>query len=178
MKSARSSDTLFEESETGRAVRRDVGNALTEGMKREWFCLNMHLGYRYLDSPICMDDEPEDRVGASAWHDEPITYRPISRPGARAPHAWLPDGRSILDLFGRAFVLLHFDAPRIEATPLIEAARQRKIPMTAVAIDAPAARDLYEKRYVLVRPDGHVAWRGNALPANIPALLDAIAGRA
>src|SRR5215216_2299727 len=28
------------------------------------------------------------------------------RPGTRAPHVWLPDGRSTLDLFGSEFVVL------------------------------------------------------------------------
>jgi 2-polyprenyl-6-methoxyphenol hydroxylase-like FAD-dependent oxidoreductase len=177
MKSARSSDALFEESEAGRAVRSQVGNALMEGMKREWFCLNMHLGYRYLDSPICVYGEPEDRMLAMAELDEPIIYRPTSRPGCRAPHAWLRDGRSILDLFGRGFVLLTFDARKSETAPFIDGARQAKVPMEVAAIDDPAVRTLYEKRFVLVRPDGHVAWRGDALPADTPQLIDTITGR-
>ncbi len=177
MKSARSSDALFEESEAGRAVRSQVGNALMEGMKREWFCLNMHLGYRYLDSPICAYGEPEYRMRAMAELDEPIIYRPTSRPGCRAPHAWLRDGRSILDLFGRGFVLLTFDARESETTPFIDGARQAKVPMHVAAIDDPAVRTLYDKRFVLVRPDGHVAWRGDAPPADTPRLIDTITGR-
>ena len=34
---------------------------------------------------------------------------PSPRPGARAPHAWLAEGSSTLDLFGRSFVLLQQD---------------------------------------------------------------------
>ena len=37
---------------------------------------------------------------------ESASYEQTSRPGARAPHVWLPDGRSTLDLFGRGFTLL------------------------------------------------------------------------
>ncbi|MFN0305052.1 MAG: FAD-dependent oxidoreductase [Burkholderiales bacterium] len=177
MKSARSSDALFEESDAGRAVRGQVGHALMEGMKREWFCLNMHLGYRYLDSPICAYGEPENRVSAMSELDEPIIYRPTSRPGCRAPHAWLRDGRSILDLFGRGFVLLAFDGRAREAAALIDAARQAEVPMDVAAIDDPAVHNLYEKRFVLVRPDGHVAWRGDTLPADAPQLINTISGR-
>ena len=65
--------------------------------------LHTHLGYRYEDSPIVVPDgppppEPEDSRD----------YRQSSHPGCRAPHAWLADGRSTLDLFGRGFTLLRF----------------------------------------------------------------------
>ena len=35
-------------------------------------------------------------------------------------------------------------------------------------IDNAEAAKLYERRLVLVRPDGHVAWRADAMPAEIP----------
>ena len=177
MKSARSSETLFAATSEGDAVRRTVGHALTEGMKREWFCLNMHLGYRYIDSPICVCNEEEDRAAVIAAHDEPIVYRPTSLPGCRAPHAWLPDGRSMLDLFGRGFVLLDFDADSAQPTALIDAAKQAAMPLRIEKISATAIRALYEKRWVLVRPDGHVAWCGNTLPASADRLLDVVTGR-
>src|SRR5262249_41630456 len=82
-----------------------------------------------------------------------------ARPGARAPHAWLADGRSVIDLFGDGFVLLCF-AGRERAAPLVGAAQARGVPLRVVAIDDPAIATLYGAALVLVRPDGHVAWRG------------------
>jgi hypothetical protein len=35
---------------------------------------------------------------------------------------------------------------------------------------------LYERRFVLVRPDGHVAWRGDELPAHFHEVLDRVCG--
>jgi hypothetical protein len=35
---------------------------------------------------------------------------------------------------------------------------------------------LYERKLVLVRPDGHVAWRGDALPAEPQNLVDRVRG--
>jgi hypothetical protein len=35
---------------------------------------------------------------------------------------------------------------------------------------------LYEQPLVLVRPDGHVAWRGGAVPAEPAALVDHVRG--
>jgi 2-polyprenyl-6-methoxyphenol hydroxylase-like FAD-dependent oxidoreductase len=166
MLSARSSEKLFEESDEGRAIRSRVGRALTEGMKREWFCLNMHLGYRYVDSPLCVYDEPENREEIAAENADGMNYRPSTRPGCRAPHAWLADRRSTLDLFGRRFVLLAFD----KTNPILKG-------VETIRIDEPEVSALYEKRYVLVRPDGHVAWRGDALPEDTEALMDYVCGR-
>ena len=42
--------------------------------------------------------------------------------------------------------------------------RERGIPLTVFTLDESAALELYEQPLVLVRPDGHVAWRGAALP--------------
>jgi 2-polyprenyl-6-methoxyphenol hydroxylase-like FAD-dependent oxidoreductase len=167
MLSARSSGKLTEDSDEGSATRARVGRALTEGMKREWFCINMHLGYRYVDSPVCVYDEPEsgDVIADNA---DPMTYRPSTRPGCRAPHAWLADGRSTLDLFGRGFVLLAFDQP----------GGFEEAPFKTIPIDDPAVRMLYEKRFILVRPDGHVAWRGDSIPNDPGAIIDTVTGKA
>jgi Aromatic-ring hydroxylase, C-terminal len=105
-------------------------------------------------------------------------YRPITRPGARAPHAWLPDGRSTLDLYGRGFVLLRLgdDAPNEAA--LVSAFARRGVPLAVAAIPDPNIRELYERRLVLVRPDGHVAWRGDAMPEDPLAVVDCVRGAA
>lgn len=165
MLSARSDETLSAASEAGRATRARVGRALSEGMKREWFCMNMHLGYRYVDSPVCVYSEPESRERIAAEYADGMNYRPSTRPGCRAPHAWLADGRSTLDLFGRGFVLLAFADQEAKG-----------MPFEIVRIGEPHVRALYEKRYVLVRPDGHVAWRGDSIPDDPAAILEVICG--
>ena len=47
-------------------------------------------------------------------------------------------------------------------------------PFTTLAIDADAPRDVYGFDLILVRPDLHVVWRGNAAPDD-PDRLAAIA---
>src|SRR5262249_42776304 len=80
-------------------LRKRVGAELERVVGREFRTIGAQLGYRYEASPICVAD------GTPAPPDPMETYMPTARPGSRAPHAWLPDGRSTLDLFGRGFAL-------------------------------------------------------------------------
>jgi hypothetical protein len=107
-----------------------------------------------------------------------MEYHPTSRPGARAPHAWLADGRSILDLFGDRFVLLRFgsDAPNTDA--FRDTFAKSGVPLDIVSISDPEIAQLYERRLVLVRPDGHVAWRSDSLPVDASAIVDVVRGAA
>jgi hypothetical protein len=90
------------------------------------------------------------------------------------------DGRSTLDLFGREFVLLRFGGHEgaIDAQPAIDAAAAAAMPLRLIDIDDAAIATLYARRLVLVRPDGHVAWRGDRLPEDVAALIDRVRGKA
>lgn len=110
--------------------------------------------------------------------DEVMVYRPRAIPGARAPHGWLSDGRSTLDLFGRGFVLLRLEAGAPDPASLQNEAKRLGIPLSIVNIDDGSIRDLYGVPAALVRPDGHVAWCGKAWPdAGVGALLAHVTGR-
>ena len=174
MKQVPSSPLIAQDSAEGQAVRERVGQAMSEGLKKEWFSLNMHLGNRYVGSPINMDTEPQDQDRVQAEFEDAIHYRPSTRVGCRAPHVWLADGRSTLDFFGRGFVLV---AAGDEKNHLLtNAAQQLGIPVQQICFHRDEAQRVYEKNYVLVRPDGHVAWRGDALPQDLNALLLLVAG--
>src|SRR5262249_44905129 len=86
----------------GESLRRKLGQQLVEANERTWHCLGVHLGYIYDPSPIVIPDEGPRPV------DDEFEYEPSSFPGARAPHAWLGDSQSVLDLFGNGFTLLKF----------------------------------------------------------------------
>jgi hypothetical protein len=163
---------LLDDTPQGAATRDKVGREISETMRREWFTLGVHLGYRYEGSPICLSD------GCAAPADNPRMYVPTARPGHRAPHAFLADGRSTLDLFGRGFTLLGFGADVAEAAPLLEAAKERRVPIGFTAIAESLVAALYERRFVLVRPDGHVAWRGDRMPAEPLGVIDVVRGAA
>ena len=163
------SPLVFEPGKEGDAARHAFGDAYTKMMKHEWFTLPTHLGYRYDSSPVVIPD------GTPPPDDPPMIYTQTARPGSRAPHVWLADGQSTLDLFGRGFVLLRFD-PKVDTSSLELAARKSRMPLTVVDLDHHEARALYVNRLVLVRPDGFVAWRGDSLPFDSKTLVDTVRG--
>ena len=79
---------------------------------------------------------------------------------------------------GRGFALLGFGADAAQAAPLLEAAKNRNLPLTFTAIAEPHIAALYERKFVLVRPDGHVAWRGDRMPEDAPCVIDVVRGAA
>jgi 2-polyprenyl-6-methoxyphenol hydroxylase-like FAD-dependent oxidoreductase len=161
---------LCDDTPEGAATRTRVGADFAAAMNHEWYTLGIHLGYRYDESPIVVPD------GTPAPPIEHATYTPRARPGSRAPHLFLRDGRSTLDLFGRRYTLLVLGAPDGSvAEELSAAARSREMPIDLVPVDEPAVRDAYEAAYVLVRPDGHVAWRGDAIDDPL-AIIDRVRG--
>src|SRR3990170_4598157 len=161
---------IFQPGPEADRARLAFGRDYTQMMRREWYTLGIHLGYSYEGSPIIVPD------GTSALPDEVSTYAQTSRPGARAPHLWLSEGKSTLDLYGRGFVLLRLGAKPPAADRILEAARRRGVPLSVADIDHEEAAGVYERRLVLVRPDGHSAWRGDSQPQDALGLIDTVRG--
>jgi hypothetical protein len=136
-------------------------------VKREFDAPGVHFGFRYESPTVIPDDTPPS--------DDPFQWIQNSYPGSRAPHAWLAPGKSTLDLFGYGFVLMCFQGQ--EGVEKFEkVCQQHSVPFTSQRINNPEIANLYKRAYVLVRPDGHVASRGNALPDNPRTLIDRIRG--
>jgi 2-polyprenyl-6-methoxyphenol hydroxylase-like FAD-dependent oxidoreductase len=107
------------------------------------------LHYVYEASPICLPDAPDERAATT----------PFAQPGARAPHVWLGPERSALDLFGPRFTLRALE-DGADPAPLSEALARRGAPVRVVHVASPEMAQAYGCALALVRPDGHVAWRG------------------
>jgi 2-polyprenyl-6-methoxyphenol hydroxylase-like FAD-dependent oxidoreductase len=168
--SAERCSKIMEDSDEGRRTRAEVGKHLKDALRIEWDSWGIQLGYRYEGSPICIAD------GTPATPDDPSEYIQSARPGGRAPHAWMADGRSTLDLFGRGFVLLRLGKNAPDAGPLVTAAKARLVPLSVIDCADSDIQSLYESALVLVRPDGHVAWRSNMTPANPGQIVDTLRG--
>jgi 2-polyprenyl-6-methoxyphenol hydroxylase-like FAD-dependent oxidoreductase len=109
--------------------------------------------------------------------DEPYLHPADAhgRPGTRAPHVWLErDGQRIstIDLFGRGFVMLagpEADGWRAAAEPLGEL----EVQQPGVTLGDPdgafaEAYGISPSGAVIVRPDGHAAWRAGGEVAASP----------
>jgi 2-polyprenyl-6-methoxyphenol hydroxylase-like FAD-dependent oxidoreductase len=159
------------DTKTGGAARKAMGKAI-ERRPRRGAPHGLSLGCRYAPSAIVAGDGTPEPVLA------PFRYQPTTWPGARAPHAALPGGISTLDLFGRGFVLLRLGTRAPEPGGFDRAFAHRGVPLSYRTIEDPAIARLYERRLVLVRPDGHVAWRGDEPPADPLAIVDRVRGAA
>jgi 2-polyprenyl-6-methoxyphenol hydroxylase-like FAD-dependent oxidoreductase len=159
---------LEADDEVGARVRAQVAEHIERTRRKEWTTLGIQLGYCY-ESAICVPD------GTPPPSDDPAVYEPTTRPGSRAPHAWLAAGRSTLDLIGDGFTLLEL-AAGADTAGFERAAAARGMPLARVAVADSAVADLYGRRLVLVRPDGHVAWRGDRPPDDPGAVLDQARG--
>ncbi|MCS6763468.1 MAG: FAD-dependent monooxygenase [Candidatus Protistobacter heckmanni] len=160
---------LDQAGDKGEALRAEVGQKL-HGQKKTWSASGMHLGYYYESSPIVIAD------GTPPPIDHPQFYTPTARPGSRGPHVWLEPGKSTLDLAPHTgFTLLRFGGAGA-LDELCDAAKARAIPYREAVVDSDKARALYAGRYVLLRPDGHVAWRSDAAPADPAAVVATISG--
>jgi len=161
---------LLEDTAQAEAARREIGEQMKRATQYEWQSWGLQMGYRYDESPLCVAD------GTPPVPDEYSRYEQTARPGARAPHAWLEPGRSTLDLFGRGFTLLAFgDGAMAEAARFVREADRRGMPLAVHRIESGQAARAYGAPLVLVRPDGHVAWRG-AEACDAARILDIVRG--
>ena len=82
----------------------------------------------------------------------------------------------MLDFFGKCFVLLAFNKSGSEGLKLVNAAHDLNMPIDLIEVDDADISALYERRLVLVRPDGHIAWRGDIAPDDPMAIIDKVRG--
>lgn len=155
----------------GAELRDRVGKIAQVEQRKVHEMTGVELGYCYRGSPLVVDDDE----GAPPDF-ESKTYLPTTWPGARLPHRWLSPETSVLDRLGAGFTLLKVRADSVDTEPLERAFRDRKVPLEVVAIADPDVASSYERPLLLVRPDGHVAWRGRAPAANPERLAAAVTG--
>ena len=163
---------IAEESTEGKRQRRRFVEELliqTKG-RTDPTSENVKLGYCYDGSPIVWGD------GTTGPPEEVWDFVPSARPGSRAPHAWIDENRSMLDLFGHGFVLLRFGKEPALVQPLVQAATAQAVPLQVVDVANPEIEKLYQRKLVLVRPDGHVAWRGDDCPSDAQTIIDVVRG--
>ena len=124
------------------------------------------FGYQYLNSNVVVHEyDPFGDLRFSRTSGE--EFVPASYPGLRAPHVVLPDCSSILDLFGKCFVLLVVGGEETDCRELKKKLEKRNVPIsTHTYPKLPELAALYDRKFFLIRPDGVIAWRSDVQPSS------------
>ena len=166
----------------GAATRAALARVADVEQRKTNEMLGAELGYRYVGSPLIAAEmgrgsgaglgaaigkpgsDAHIQADGGPEHDF-MTYVPSTFPGARLPHVWLEDGTAVQDRvgYGHGYTLLRFAGNR-DVEPLGRAFAARGAPYAVLDLPDQRARDVYGYDLILVRPDLHVVWRGNALP--------------
>jgi len=156
----------------GEALREKIRTSLP-AQREQILSQGQQFGQIYRSGALIDDGTPIEESTVS-------TYRPSGHPGARAPHFWLADGRSTIDLYDGGFVLFAARDGQPWLGVAASVARAIDVPLSAFHIGGPGCdlrpggpqwEDLVgvsTEGALLIRPDGYVAARWTALP-NDPA---------
>ncbi|WP_144639294.1 FAD-dependent oxidoreductase [Bordetella genomosp. 13] len=162
-------DNIEAQDEAGRAVRQEVGRRAYDLNVQQYCCAGLNFGYFYDQSPlIAYDGEAQPGYAMGS-------FTPSTVPGCRTPHFTLPDGRSLYDATGPDYCVIRLD-PDVDVRPLLDAAARRGLPMRLLDVSRNTAPQAYRHALLISRPDQHVAWRGDAPPADSLALVDRLRG--
>jgi len=154
----------------GQATRDNLTRVADIEQRKTNEMIGAELGYRYVDSPI-IDNIPG---GPELLFRE---YHPTTWPGARLPHVWLADGTPIQDRIPNdGFTLLRLGHTKADTSAMENTLRACGAPVTVLDISEEAPRDIYGFDLILLRPDMHVVWRGNALHPDTAALATTVTG--
>lgn len=143
---------LLADTPRGEDERRSAGEIIRAEKGTEFFSRGLVLGQTYVSSAIIPD-------GSDTVNTEVIEFTPTAQPGARLPHCDVAAG-SVYDAISTdALTLICVGATDGSAVEALAA--ELEVPLKVVSVPD-AQRAVYLADLLIVRPDGHVAWRGDA----------------
>jgi 2-polyprenyl-6-methoxyphenol hydroxylase-like FAD-dependent oxidoreductase len=155
----------------GAQTRHELVRVATSEQSKGNKMTGAELGYRYEASPLIADElgGPEHNF---------MEYTPTTWPGARLPHAWLDDRSAVQDRIGNGltYTLLRLGGTQTDTTGIARAFAARGVPLQILDIADQRPRDIYSYDLLLLRPDMHVAWRGNTPPEDAERLARLVTG--
>jgi 2-polyprenyl-6-methoxyphenol hydroxylase-like FAD-dependent oxidoreductase len=173
----------------GETARVAAAEAIQTGKDSEFHSLGLVLGYGYGGSSIVAREgtpvpgvapgrmsplPPAPGDGHGNGPDDVVSYSPTAEPGARLPHAWLPDGTSLYDRLGTGYTLLRLGQG--DPAPFVRAAAACRMPLALADLRGVLPTAAYGAPLVLVRPDQHVAWRGDGESGSPNGVIDLARG--
>ena len=156
----------------GAAKRAEIGASFAQKISLLYESLGIEIGYVYDESPVIVPDGEHSRENGDP------RYKPSTLPGARLPSAFRQDGSAVFDhLCSAGFTLLARGDAANDSARFAAAAAERRVPLKILPVAEPWLHAIYRHRYVLVRPDQHVCWRGDTLPSEPGRILNRVCGR-
>jgi 2-polyprenyl-6-methoxyphenol hydroxylase-like FAD-dependent oxidoreductase len=149
------SDEFEQDTPKGIADRQAASLHFNDHARREFNIPGITFGTRYINSPIIAQETGPEPL------DQANIYEPCAKPGGRPPHVWLNDDLSLFDTFGPDWTLLCLGEDKVDHQKFLHAADKRKIQLHVVHHPHEELFNLYQAKFVLIRPDQMLAWRGN-----------------
>lgn len=151
---------IGDDTSAGEESRRNLSRVADIEQRKSNEMIGAELGYRYVDSPIIVNipGGPEHLFRE---------YHSTIWPGARLPHVWLDDGTPMQDHIPDGYTILKLGRTKADISGLEKAIRARGAPVAVIELLDSAARDVYGYDLILLRPDLHIIWRGNAVPDDV-----------
>jgi 2-polyprenyl-6-methoxyphenol hydroxylase-like FAD-dependent oxidoreductase len=156
----------------GAATRAELTRVADIEQRKSNEMTGAELGYHYFGSPLIWPEQ-----GEGPQYDF-VDYFPSTWPGVRLPHTWLADGTAMQDRIGydRGFTLLRLGGSRANVSALEKACADYRVPLRVLDVPDAEPREVYGYDLILLRPDMHVAWRGNRLPDDTSKLAAVVTG--
>ncbi len=163
----------FDDSPEGEAHREKIRQLVDKEQRKSNELLGIELGYRYIGSPLIIEEEGE------APDSDSFDYAPTTWPGSRLPHIWIENGVPIQDMIDpNGYTLVNLSGDPNAGEGFRKAFEKLSVPFRTLSVSSPAARKVYERDLLLLRPDMHVSWRGDAAPENANEIAARVSGYA
>jgi 2-polyprenyl-6-methoxyphenol hydroxylase-like FAD-dependent oxidoreductase len=152
--------------------REEVSQQIARDLEPQWQSDGTVLDIRYAHSPIVAAEDGE------APPFDPSSWQPCAAPGHRAPMVRIGDGVPLYDLFGPEYTLLDMSSAPQSGAQAFRALTDAGLHVQHLRIPQPELRSVYGASLVVIRPDQHVAWRGEALAEDARSLVGKFTARA
>lgn len=182
-------DLLDSYTQERRPVFAGTGEAITEGIAQDRAFLERYSPQRdRREFEVAWHGRTSGEV-AAAWYEphyegSPVVWGPAGAAcGVRGQHTFearaghhlaplvLSSGANVFTRLATGFTLIALGEDQEPAAAFRAAAADLGMPLHVIADTMAGPRAGYRKRFILVRPDQHVAWAADAPPADAAAVL-------
>ncbi|KAA1247014.1 FAD-dependent monooxygenase [Aquimarina sp. RZ0] len=144
-------------SEGGKCRKEFTDVLIKQQVGKEFDAPDVHLGLGYSSDLI-----DKKQKNTADKNNTPNNWQKSAMVGYRAPHVFIGKDQSIIDLFGKNYVILCFGTKE-ELISLEKLIADALLPIQARLVTDEDAKKIYQEKYFLIRPDGYISWKNNGL---------------